>query len=133
MKNVQYSVWWSGEDEAWLATEIGRPGGTVHGDTPEEALREAIEVASEWDEAGLPLTSADIWDADAVRDLRRSLAMTQREFAELLNISLSTVSAWEQGQRVPTGPTMRLLDFVKATPGLARRFGAPAEHAVGIG
>lgn len=132
MKEAHFSVWWSDEDETWLATEIGRPSGTVHGETPERALREAIEVAEEWDAAGFPVTTSSEWDAGAVRDLRRSLAMTQRELAALLNVSLSTVRAWEQGQRIPAGPTTRLLDLVKAAPGIARQMQQRSGEIAGV-
>jgi len=133
VKHGHSSVWWSDEDDVWLATEIGRPGGTVHGATPDAALREAMDVAEEWEAAGYPITSTNDWDAGAVRDLRRSLAMTQREFAALLNISLSTARSWEQGQRIPSGPTTRLLDFVKAAPGLARQMHQTSDPVVEVG
>jgi DNA-binding transcriptional regulator YiaG len=127
MRKAHYTVWWSDEDEAWLATEVGRPSGTVHGETPEDALSEAIEIAEEWDAAGFPGRMSEEWDAEAVRNLRRSLSMTQREFAGLLNISLSTVRSWEQGQRIPAGPTTRLLDMVQAAPGIARQMSGASE------
>lgn len=125
MRRPSYAVWWSPDDDAYLATETGRPAGTVHGSTPTEALQEAIEVAREWDDAGFTAFAAEDWSAERIRDLRRSLALTQREFAQLLNVSLSTVRSWEQGQRVPVGPTTRLLDLVMAAPGLARRWQQP--------
>lgn len=128
---MNYAVWWSAEDDAYLATETGRPAGTVHGNTPMEALQEAIEVAAEWNDAGFPKLSESEWTANRVRDLRRSLSLTQREFAELLNASLSTVRSWEQGQRVPIGPTTRLLDMVAAAPGLARKWQSPAPISLG--
>ena len=109
----------------YLATETGRPAGIVHGNTPVEALQEAIEVAEEWEEAGFTRNVGEEWTPDRVRDLRRSLNMTQREFAHLLNVSLSTVRSWEQGQRVPFGPTTRLLDLVEAAPGLATKWHTP--------
>lgn len=125
MKHPNYAVWWSAGDDAYLATETGHPAGTVHGSTPEEALREAIEVAAEWTDAGFTSDEIAEWTPERVRDLRRALSMTQREFAHLLNVSLSTVRSWEQGQRVPVGPTTRLLDLVAAAPGLAQKWQAP--------
>lgn len=132
MKHPNYAIWWSAEDESYLATEVGRQAATVHADTPTEALREAIDVANEWDDAGFTAERQAGWPSDRVRDLRRSLSLTQNEFAGLLNVSISTVRSWEQGQRVPTGPTTRLLDFVESAPGLARRWQTTSATPAGI-
>lgn len=118
-----YGVWWSDEDRAWLATETGLPAGTIHGETPEEALRNAIEVANEWRDAGFTAAGAhEPWTPVAVRALRRSLDLSQQEFAALLNVALATVRGWEQGARQPAGPSIRLLDMVAAAPGIARKW-----------
>lgn len=126
-----YSVWWSDEDQAWLATETGLPAGTIHGETPEAALRNAIEVADEWRDAGFAADGAhQPWTPDAVRALRHSLDLSQQEFAALLNVAVATVRGWEQGQRQPAGPTIRLLDMVAAAPGIARKWSPSlTEHA----
>ena len=52
------------------------------------------------------------WDADLVRQLRRHLAMTQREFATELNARQQTVSEWETGRYRPRGPSARLLTVI---------------------
>jgi len=94
-------------------------------------LRNAIEVADDWHDAGF--TAAGVhepWTADAVRALRRSLDLSQPEFAALLNVAVATVRGWEQGQRQPAGPSVRLLDMVAAAPGIARKWSpALAERA----
>jgi hypothetical protein len=51
--------------------------------------------------------------------------MMQRTFAHLLNGSSPTERPWEQEQRVPVGPTPRLLGPVEAAPGLATRWHIP--------
>ena len=38
----------------------------------------------------------------SIKDYRIEFGMTQREFAELLNVSLNTVQKWESGLRQPT-------------------------------
>jgi len=50
------------------------------------------------------------YDANQIRELRRRLNVSQPVFAGMLNVSGSTVRAWEQGQRQPDGPTLRLLE-----------------------
>jgi predicted RNase H-like HicB family nuclease len=45
LKKAKVSIWWSAEDECFRA-DVSDGGGTlkVHGDTPEEALKNAREV-----------------------------------------------------------------------------------------
>ena len=45
----------------------------------------------------------------AARSLRLRLRLTQRAFAERLGISSRTLQDWEQGRRLPTGPSQVLL------------------------
>lgn len=56
------------------------------------------------------------YDAARIRALRRQLALSQQLFADALNVSLATVRAWEQGQRVPEGATRRLLEIAEEHP-----------------
>ena len=39
-KDYEIRVWWSEEDDAFLAQVVDMPGIMTHGDTPEEAARE---------------------------------------------------------------------------------------------
>ncbi|HET8631079.1 MAG TPA: helix-turn-helix domain-containing protein [Thermomicrobiales bacterium] len=71
----------------------------------------------------LPLTAREAavaspprYDAARIRAVRGKLALSQRVFAEALNVSPATVSAWEQGVRVPAGPTLRLLEIAEEFP-----------------
>src|SRR5688572_20590213 len=52
-----------------------------------------------------------------IRAIRDRLELSQSVFSDLLNVSLSTVRAWEQGQRVPQGPSLRLLQLAEHDPG----------------
>ena len=47
---------------------------------------------------------------------RKSVNLTQREFAKLLNISVDTVQDWEQGRRSPRGAAKRLLKIAQSHP-----------------
>lgn len=51
-----------------------------------------------------------------IRQIRDKLAVSQAVFSDLLNVSLSTVRAWEQGQRTPDGPSLRLLELADRNP-----------------
>lgn len=48
--------------------------------------------------------------------VRRSLGVSQPVFASMLNVSRSTVRAWEQGSREPEGATRRLLEVADKHP-----------------
>jgi putative transcriptional regulator len=56
------------------------------------------------------------YDADAIRALRIRLGLSQRAFADVLNVSDKTVKAWEQGVNAPSGPASRLLEIVASHP-----------------
>jgi len=42
------------------------------------------------------------WFAFQIRDLRSRTGMTRREFAELMDVSTSTIGNWETGAHPPT-------------------------------
>lgn len=56
------------------------------------------------------------YSAERVRSLRKGLGVSQPVFAGMLNVSGSTVRAWEQGAREPDGPSLRLLQVVEQHP-----------------
>jgi len=47
---------------------------------------------------------------------QQKLHMSQSVFASVLNVSLRTVQAWEQGRNRPCGPALRLLWLLEAKP-----------------
>ena len=47
-----------------------------------------------------------------IKGLREGLGLTQKEFAETIGVSPSTVSSWENGTKAPDGITSRLLDMM---------------------
>ena len=47
---------------------------------------------------------------------RKSIKLTQREFAKLLNVSIDTVQDWEQGRRSPRGAAKTLLKIAQSHP-----------------
>ena len=40
--------------------------------------------------------------ADAIKELRKKLILTQTEFAELLGVSFQSINRWEKGKHEPT-------------------------------
>ena len=51
-----------------------------------------------------------------VAAIRKSLRVSQREFALLLNTSIGTVRSWEQGTRKPQSTALLLLAMAKSNP-----------------
>jgi len=47
---------------------------------------------------------------------RQSINLSQREFAQLLNVSIDSVQDWEQGRRSPRGAAKTLLRVAKSHP-----------------
>jgi putative transcriptional regulator len=52
--------------------------------------------------------------------IRKRLNMSQSVFAAIMNVSKVTAISWEKGRRKPTGPALRLLDFVLKKPDVFR-------------
>lgn len=56
------------------------------------------------------------YGSSRVRRLREGLGLSQPVFAKALNVSVGTVRGWEQGTRIPDGPSRRLLEVVERHP-----------------
>lgn len=56
----------------------------------------------------LPLTP------DEIRALREREQVSQPVFAHYLNVRKDAVSKWERGEKKPDGPSLKLLNLVKA-------------------
>lgn len=48
-----------------------------------------------------------------IKEVRQSLDMTQKEFAEFLGCSIPTVERWESGKKDITGPVVTLLEIIR--------------------
>jgi len=56
-------------------------------------------------------------DADRyVATVRKSLSLSQAEFAQLFNVSPKTIRHWEQGKRFAPGPAKTLLQILSFDP-----------------
>ena len=118
---------WSPEDDAFVVSVPDMPDLHTHGATREEAAMMGDEAIAVWlaadkklgIEAPTPRFSALgtlSKDAQRIRRVRHRLNLSQREFADLLNVSLSTVRSWEQGTRTPDGASLKLLDIAGRAP-----------------
>lgn len=56
-----------------------------------------------------------------VRRIRKKLDMTQRDFAAYFGVNLRTIQDWEQGRRIPSGPSRNFLFVIDKEPEAVRR------------
>jgi putative transcriptional regulator len=52
---------------------------------------------------------------------RQSVNLTQKEFAQLLDVSVDSVQDWEQGRRTPRGAAKPLLRVARSHPRVLAR------------
>lgn len=80
-----------------------------------EALAEigAVDGATMRDFREDLLSPPPAYSPDGIREIRESFGVSQAVFAALMNVSLSTVQKWEQGQKAPSAPACKLLEIVK--------------------
>ena len=53
------------------------------------------------------------YTAGEIRKIRQSQHVSQPVFAAYLNVTKSTVAQWEQGEKKPRGPSLKLLQLVE--------------------
>ena len=51
-----------------------------------------------------------------IKEIRKKRRLSQTVFAQLLNVSPSSVRQWEQGKRIPSGSTKVLLELLNRSP-----------------
>jgi putative transcriptional regulator len=59
----------------------------------------------------LCLTPVEEYSAAEIKKIRLRFKASQAVFAAYLNTSVSTVQKWEQGQKRPNGPSLKLLNL----------------------
>ena len=57
-----------------------------------------------------------------VKAIRAQLAVTQKELAQAIDVSVDTVKSWEQGRRNPTGLACKVLMLLSKEPKLYSKF-----------
>ena len=83
-----------------------------------EGIRRGLEEALAYAEGTADTSRYDIHipaDID-VKAIRTKLNMTQEEFAGRFGFSINTLRHWEQGRRVPEGPTRAYLLVIDRNP-----------------
>ena len=94
--------------------------------TETDVLASVYETASGLHEAGLVdkatmrefdalcLTAVEPLTPEEIRCLREREQVSQPVFAHYLNVRKDAVSKWERGEKRPNGPSLKLLNLVKA-------------------
>ena len=62
----------------------------------------------------LCLTPVEPLTPDEIRALREREQVSQPVFAQYLNVRKDAVSKWERGEKRPDGPSLKLLNLVRA-------------------
>lgn len=60
------------------------------------------------------------FEAPDIKAIRDALKQSQREFAQMIGVSVSTLQNWEQGRRRPDGPARALLRVAAHNPEAVR-------------
>jgi putative transcriptional regulator len=86
--------------------------------TVAESIRRGLveAVAYAEGEADIGRYGVHIPEEIDVRAIRAKLDMTQEEFASRFGFSINTLRHWEQGRRVPEGPTRAYLLVIDRNP-----------------
>lgn len=72
----------------------------------------------------LSFRPAPKWSKTAIKKLREQYKMSQPAFASMLNVKVTTLRAWEQGQRTPDSAAARLLEIFSLDKELMKKFAA---------
>ena len=59
-----------------------------------------------------------------VKAIRAKLGVTQKELANAIDVTVDTVSSWEQRRRNPTGLANKVLGLLEKEPELLSKFSA---------
>ncbi len=88
-----------------------------------ESIRRGLEQAVSYASgtADPSLYSVHIPQGVDVKAIRSKLHMTQEEFAGRFGFSINTLRHWEQGRRIPEGPTRAYLLVIDRDPKAVQR------------
>ena len=83
-----------------------------------DSIRRGLEEALAYAEgtADVSRYGVHVPEAIDVKAIRTKLDMTQEEFAGRFGFSINTLRHWEQGRRVPEGPTRAYLLVIDRNP-----------------
>ncbi|MCP4220350.1 MAG: helix-turn-helix domain-containing protein [bacterium] len=86
-----------------------------------ESIKQGLMEALEFSEGNLEGARVTTISEVDVKEVRKQIGMTQKDFALSFGISLGTLRHWERGDRKPKGPALVLLNLVRKAPGTVLR------------
>ncbi len=90
------------------------------GSTVSDMMGAGLKVSftqKELQKLGIEMPQSSLTPAD-IKEVRSLMQVSQAVFAKLLNVSISSIRQWEQGQRTPSGSTMILLELLQRNSSL---------------
>jgi len=81
-----------------------------------EDLSKSIKEAGRIRRGQVKPSRAFKYNAVDIRKLRKSVKVSQSQFARMIGVSVDTVQNWEQGRRTPRGPALALLRVFEENP-----------------
>ena len=87
-----------------------------------EAVEDAVIKEKKLVRRKLDIVPVKEYQADEVREIRKSTGMSQKTFANFLGVSDKTVEAWEAGMNHPSGAASRLLSMIEMDNDLVKEF-----------
>lgn len=87
-----------------------------------EAVEDAVSKEKKLVRRKLDIVPVKEYQADEVREIRKSTGMSQKTFANFLGVSDKTVEAWEAGMNHPSGAASRLLGMIEMDNDLVKEF-----------
>jgi len=90
------------------------------GNTVQDLINSGIEVSftkKELNSLGVKIPDVE-FKPEKISALRKKMNLSQSVFAEMLNVSPSSIRQWEQGKRTPSGSTKVLLELLEKSPHL---------------
>ena len=89
-------------------------------ETVQDLVNSGMKVSftkKELDELGIKIPNV-YFTAEQIVAIRKKMNLSQTVFAQVLNVSPSSIRQWEQGKRKPSGSTKVLLELLEKSPHL---------------
>jgi putative transcriptional regulator len=90
------------------------------GETVQDMIASGVKVSftkKELDSLGITIPDVHVTGSQ-IQSIRKQMNLSQSVFAQLLNVSSSSIRQWEQGKRRPSGSTKVLLELLEKSPHL---------------
>ncbi|MBN2851124.1 MAG: helix-turn-helix domain-containing protein [Clostridia bacterium] len=70
----------------------------------------------------LEILPVDKFEKTDIKNIRKSLDLSQKTFSCLMGVSIKTIEAWESGENIPGGPAQRMLNLLRDDASIVDKF-----------